>query len=207
MSTTQNVELPLRGGCGCGAVRFEVTEPLVSALYCHCTRCQRRTGTAASGQARSDGRTFRYRQGEDMGKAWRHPEGGFEKCFCGDCGSALFRRGLMDAETVAEAGYKGLMAGKGVVIAGDEAEARQALESFLVARRFGTEQVVVEEHLEGKELYLLALCDGRRAVPLASAQDYTRSYDGDRGPNTGGRGDYSPVPAVDQPRAAEVCAA
>lgn len=98
----------------------------------------------------------------------------------------------------------GLAAGKGVIIAGDEAEARQALEALLVERRFGTERVVVEEYLEGQELSLLALCDGRRALPLASAQDYKRIFDGDRGPNTGGMGSYCPVPAVDDARAREI---
>jgi phosphoribosylamine--glycine ligase len=99
----------------------------------------------------------------------------------------------------------GLAAGKGVVIAADEAEARAALEALLVERRFGTERVVVEEHLEGEELSLLALCDGRHAVPLASAQDYKRIFDGDRGPNTGGMGSYSPVPEIGVDRAEEIC--
>jgi phosphoribosylamine--glycine ligase len=99
----------------------------------------------------------------------------------------------------------GLAAGKGVIIAADEAEAREALHALLVERRFGTEQVVVEEYLEGEELSLLALCDAQTAVPLASAQDYKRIYDGDEGPNTGGMGSYSPVPAVDSDRAAEIC--
>jgi phosphoribosylamine--glycine ligase len=98
----------------------------------------------------------------------------------------------------------GLAAGKGVVIAGDEAEARQALEAFLLERRFGTEKVLIEEHLEGEELSLLAICDGRTAVPLASARDYKRILDGDRGPNTGGMGSFSPVPAIDAERAEEI---
>jgi phosphoribosylamine--glycine ligase len=99
----------------------------------------------------------------------------------------------------------GLAAGKGVVIAADESEARTALEALLVERRFGTERVVVEEHLEGEELSLLALCDGRNALPLASAQDYKRIFDGDRGPNTGGMGSYSPVPEIGTERADEIC--
>ncbi len=99
----------------------------------------------------------------------------------------------------------GLAAGKGVIIAQDEQQAREALHQLLVERRFGTERVVVEEHLEGEELSLLALCDAQRAVPLASAQDYKRIYDDDEGPNTGGMGSYSPVPAVDSDRAAEIC--
>jgi phosphoribosylamine--glycine ligase len=101
----------------------------------------------------------------------------------------------------------GLAAGKGVIVAPDERAARAALDQLLVEHRFGTERVLVEEHLVGEELSLLALCDGETAVPLASAQDYKRIYDGDRGPNTGGMGSYSPVPAVDDTRAREICAA
>jgi phosphoribosylamine---glycine ligase len=101
----------------------------------------------------------------------------------------------------------GLAAGKGVIIAASEEEARAALHALLVERRFDTRQVVVEEYLEGEELSLLALCDARRALPLASAQDYKRIYDGDQGPNTGGMGSYSPVPAVDADRASEICRA
>ena len=100
----------------------------------------------------------------------------------------------------------GLAAGKGVVIVEDEAAARASLEALLVEHRFGTETVVVEEHLEGEELSLLALCDGERAIPMAPAQDYKRIFDGDLGPNTGGMGSYSPVPGVDDARAAELVA-
>ena len=98
----------------------------------------------------------------------------------------------------------GLAAGKGVVIAVDEPAARQALDQLLVEHRFGTQRVVVEEHLSGPELSLLALCDGERALPLASAQDYKRIGEGDQGPNTGGMGSYSPVPAVDPERARQI---
>jgi hypothetical protein len=80
------------GRCLCGAIRFELTEPATAAGYCHCTRCQRRTGGATSAQARIDGRTFRLLHGEELVKAWRHPEGGFEKCFCSGCGAHLFSR-------------------------------------------------------------------------------------------------------------------
>jgi phosphoribosylamine--glycine ligase len=89
--------------------------------------------------------------------------------------------------------FDGLAAGKGVVIAEDEGHARETLVAFLEERRFGEGRVVVEEHLAGEELSLLALCDGERAVALASAQDYKRIFDGDEGPNTGGMGSYSPV--------------
>lgn len=84
-------EFKLTGGCGCGAVRFEVSEPLTVASYCHCTRCQRRTGSAASANAGTVPGSFRIVRGEDRVRAWK-PEGGFEKCFCADCGSALFSR-------------------------------------------------------------------------------------------------------------------
>jgi phosphoribosylamine--glycine ligase len=99
--------------------------------------------------------------------------------------------------------FDGLAAGKGVVIAADEDEARAALEAFLVEQRFGAGPVVVEEALEGEELSLLALCDGETAVPMAPAQDYKRIFDDDRGPNTGGMGSYSPVPGIDRARIEE----
>jgi phosphoribosylamine--glycine ligase len=92
----------------------------------------------------------------------------------------------------------GLAAGKGVIIADTEADARQAIEVFFVERRFGNTEVVVEEFLEGEELSVLVLCDGENVVPLAPAQDYKRIHDGDQGPNTGGMGSYSPVPGFDQ---------
>ena len=84
------------GGCLCGGVRFELSEPAADAGYCHCTRCQRRTGTASSAQARIDGRTFRLVQGEELLKAWHPPGGGFEKLFCGECGAHLFSRNPAD---------------------------------------------------------------------------------------------------------------
>jgi len=80
------------GGCLCGAVRFALTEPAPAAGYCHCTRCQRRTGGGSSAQARIDGGTFRLLQGEEHIGVWRHPDGGFEKCFCRECGAHLFSR-------------------------------------------------------------------------------------------------------------------
>ena len=92
----------------------------------------------------------------------------------------------------------GLAAGKGVIIAADEAEAKEAVETFFTEQRFGSTEVLIEEFLEGEELSLLALCDGANVVPLAPAQDYKRIYDGDLGPNTGGMGSYSPVPGIDR---------
>jgi phosphoribosylamine---glycine ligase len=119
----------------------------------------------------------------------------------------------VDAGMAAIGGYPavikadGLAAGKGVIIAEREADARTALQQLLVEHRFGTEQVVVEEHLAGEELSLLAICDGRTALPLASAQDFKRIFDGDRGPNTGGMGSYSPVPAIGEDAVSELAAA
>jgi phosphoribosylamine--glycine ligase len=88
----------------------------------------------------------------------------------------------------------GLAAGKGVIIAPDERAAREAIDGFFVERRFGSTRVVLEEHLDGRELSVLALCDGEHVVALEPAQDYKRIGDGDEGPNTGGMGSYSPVP-------------
>jgi hypothetical protein len=86
---------PLTGGCLCGGVRFEVDPPLESASYCHCSRCQRRTGTAASAQARPAPGAFRIVSGKELVRAYRPPDG-FEKAFCGECGSALFSRNPED---------------------------------------------------------------------------------------------------------------
>ena len=116
-------------------------------------------------------------------------------------GHVLLRSREEAVEEIAAAAYPavlkadGLAAGKGVIICGDEAEARDALDVFFTERRFGANMAVVfEEFLEGEELSLLAICDGENVVPLAPAQDYKRIFDGDRGPNTGGMGSYSPVP-------------
>jgi hypothetical protein len=79
----------LTGSCLCGGVRFELTEPPVSAGYCHCTRCQKRTGTAASAQARIVPGSMRITSGEDLIRAFE-PEDGFPKAFCSACGSALW---------------------------------------------------------------------------------------------------------------------
>jgi hypothetical protein len=84
-------ELPLRGGCLCGGVRFEVTEQLVSSSYCHCTRCQRRTGTGASPQARVAPGSLVITQGEELVRSYE-PDGGWAKLFCSNCGSSLFSR-------------------------------------------------------------------------------------------------------------------
>src|SRR2546422_661723 len=84
-------ELPASGGCMCGRVRFEVTEPFTAASYCHCTRCQRRTGGAASAQARVAPGSVTITEGEQLVRSYQ-PDDGFGKDFCSECGSALFSR-------------------------------------------------------------------------------------------------------------------
>jgi hypothetical protein len=90
-------ELPLTGGCMCGGVRFEITEPLGVAGYCHCTRCQRRSGTAASVQARIAPGSLNVTAGEALIRSYDPPEG-FSKLFCSACGSALWSRHPTDHE-------------------------------------------------------------------------------------------------------------
>jgi hypothetical protein len=87
----------LTGRCLCGTVRFVVGPP-TGAGYCHCTRCQRRTGTASSISASVDGRTLRLLSGEESLRGWRHPDGGWEKFFCAQCGAHLFSRDPDNAE-------------------------------------------------------------------------------------------------------------
>lgn len=90
----------------------------------------------------------------------------------------------------------GLVAGKGVVVAMTKEEAIIALESMLEKDVFGAagKKVVIEEYLDGEELSLMAFVNGERVIPMVGVQDHKRAYDGDKGPNTGGMGAYSPVP-------------
>ena len=92
-------ELPLTGGCLCGGVRFRVDAPLVVATYCHCTRCQRRTGTAASAQARIQPGSLTVTRGEELIRTYAPPDG-FPKLFCGACGSALWSRSPDDPDVI-----------------------------------------------------------------------------------------------------------
>jgi phosphoribosylamine--glycine ligase len=100
----------------------------------------------------------------------------------------------------------GLAAGKGVVVCRTEEEAEEALRACLIEKRFGAagETVLVEEFLEGEEASLLAIVCDNKVLPLAPAQDYKRIFDGDEGPNTGGMGSYSPVPAVNDELYADI---
>jgi len=92
----------------------------------------------------------------------------------------------------------GLAAGKGVIVAMSADEAHRAIEQFLVERTMGAagNRVVIEEFLEGEEASFIVLADGEHVLPLATSQDHKRLRDGDRGPNTGGMGAYSPAPVV-----------
>ena len=93
----------------------------------------------------------------------------------------------------------GLAAGKGVILAKTIDEAIEAVDSILVEKTFGSagSEIVIEEFLEGEEVSYFALLDGNTAFPLVSAQDHKAAYDGDKGPNTGGMGAYSPAPICD----------
>ena len=93
----------------------------------------------------------------------------------------------------------GLAAGKGVVVAMTEAEAIEAVENMLLHNQFGESgsRVVIEEFLDGKEFSLFAFVEGENVYPMIPARDHKRAFDGDKGPNTGGMGSYSPVPDLD----------
>jgi hypothetical protein len=90
---------PLTGGCLCGAVRYAVSEPLVSASYCHCTRCQRRTGSAAEASARVAPGSFRITAGAELVRSYQ-PDDGFADDFCSACGGALWARSPDDPDVI-----------------------------------------------------------------------------------------------------------
>jgi phosphoribosylamine---glycine ligase len=127
-------------------------------------------------------------------------------------GSKAFAKDVMAAAGVASAARlpiarppcvvkaDGLAAGKGVHVCRTQPEVDEALRALQGAGG----NVVVEELLEGHEVSLFAICDGREAIPFVSAQDFKRAFDGDEGPNTGGMGAYAPVPGVGVAEAAEL---
>ena len=100
----------------------------------------------------------------------------------------------------------GLAAGKGVVVARDEDAASAAIRDAMEDRQFGDagNRLVLEECMTGPEVSFFALCDGTRAVPLMTAQDHKRIFDGDEGPNTGGMGAFAPSPLVDDAMQARI---
>ncbi len=125
------------------------------------------------------------------------------------CDTSATAHAILDA---AELGWPvvvkadGLAAGKGVVIAADRTEADRAIHDAMEARRFGDagSRLVLEECLEGPEVSFFTVCDGRRAIPVATAQDHKRVFDDDRGPNTGGMGAFAPSPLVDDAMAGRI---
>jgi hypothetical protein len=109
--------MTLQGGCLCGAVRFEITVPFASAGYCHCTHCQRRTGTGSSANGRVPREGFRLLAGRERLRSFQAPAG-VPKLFCETCGSALFsgdpfadeevavRLGTLDGDPVIRPQYR-----------------------------------------------------------------------------------------------------
>jgi phosphoribosylamine---glycine ligase len=122
------------------------------------------------------------------------PTAAWDRCETAEAARAAIRR--RGAPVVVKA--DGLAAGKGVVVAATEAEALAAIETIMTGHALGDAgaSVVIEECLIGEELSFFALCDGAHAISLGAAQDHKRVGDGDTGPNTGGMGAYSPVPAL-----------
>ncbi|PYE85830.1 phosphoribosylamine--glycine ligase [Pseudoroseicyclus aestuarii] len=130
----------------------------------------------------------------------------FTKSICDACGAptaayAHFTDAAAAADYVRQRGAPlvikadGLAAGKGVTMAETEAQALEAVEAVF-AGAFGSPELVIEEWLMGEEASLFVLCDGETAVPIGTAQDHKRAFDGDKGPNTGGMGAYSPAPVM-----------
>ena len=89
---------PLTGSCMCGAVRFRISAPLVQAEYCHCKRCQRRTGTAFSASGLTAPGSFSIVKGEDAVGTYRPGDGGWHKSYCAECGGHLFGTDPANAE-------------------------------------------------------------------------------------------------------------
>lgn len=90
---------PITGRCLCGRVRFEVSEPLLEAEYCHCKRCQRRTGTTASASALTAPGTFRVTEGEELLGAFK-PDDGWHDYFCRECGGQLYGQSHEDPRLI-----------------------------------------------------------------------------------------------------------
>jgi len=130
---------------------------------------------------------------KDLCRKYGIPTAGYERFAAAAPAVAYVRR--KGAPIVIKA--DGLAAGKGVVVAQTLAEAEAAI-AMMFGGGLGSAgaEVVIEDYLAGEEASFFALCDGETAIPLVSAQDHKRAFDGDRGPNTGGMGAYSPVPIM-----------
>jgi phosphoribosylamine--glycine ligase len=130
---------------------------------------------------------------KDICRANNIPTAAYERFTAPDPAKAYVRN--QGAPIVVKA--DGLAAGKGVVVAETVEQALQAVDMmFEGGLGAAGAEVVIEEFLEGEEASFFALCDGTTAIPLASAQDHKRVFDGDKGPNTGGMGAYSPAPVM-----------
>jgi phosphoribosylamine--glycine ligase len=125
------------------------------------------------------------------------PTARFRICESLDDALASVRRDEFGLPIVLKA--DGLAAGKGVAIAEDRAAAERAITDAMRERKFGAagDRLVIEECLTGPEVSFFAICDGFRAIPIGTAQDHKRIFDGDRGPNTGGMGAFAPSPLMD----------
>ncbi len=110
----------------------------------------------------------------------------------------------LDYDVVVKA--DGLAAGKGVIVCNGKDEALSAIHTILVKKTFGQagNRIIIEERIDGIEASYIALCDGTTAIPMASSQDHKRIFDGDKGPNTGGMGAYSPTPIIDDSLAKKI---
>jgi phosphoribosylamine--glycine ligase len=135
---------------------------------------------------------------KDFMKRHRVPTARFRVCDDPETAFAAIRSGLLGDKVVVKA--DGLAAGKGVVVADNPAQAEAAVRAAMVDRLFGDagSRVVLEERLDGPEVSFFVIADGEHAVPLETAQDHKRIFDGDLGPNTGGMGAFAPSPLVDE---------
>jgi phosphoribosylamine--glycine ligase len=175
--TVVGPELPLSLGI---ADRFESSGRLIFGPTAAAAQLESSKAFAKAFMARHDVPTARFRTCETL-----------------DDALASVRADEFGVPVVLKA--DGLAAGKGVVIADDRDAAEQAITAAMRDRKFGSagDRIVIEECLEGEEVSFFAACDGARAVPIGTAQDHKRAFDGDRGPNTGGMGAFAPSPLID----------
>jgi phosphoribosylamine--glycine ligase len=165
--------------------------PLVAGLVDELDRRGRLAFGPTAAAARLEGsKAFAKQAMEDAGvptARWRH--------------ARTLEEGLSAVAELSNPGVvvkaDGLAAGKGVTVADTPEQAHAALHEIFVEGRFADPEAVIEERLVGREVSVLAICDGRFALPLDPARDYKRALDGDRGPNTGGMGACSPVPGLE----------
>jgi phosphoribosylamine---glycine ligase len=176
--TVVGPELPLSLGL---VDRFEDEGRLILGPRMAAARLESSKAFAKAFMARHGVPTARFRTCDDIGDA-----------------RSVVRSGELGFPLVVKA--DGLAAGKGVVIAADQAEAEEAVVAAMSDRRFGAagERLVLEECLVGPEVSFFAVADGVRALPIGTAQDHKRVFDDDRGPNTGGMGAFAPSPLMDE---------